>query len=999
MSQPDEDPTLPAIATSASVASPPIDADEAEEFAYAAACTNNGITNKPVRRAADLAERAAGATIDATAAAAAAAAGATTRPLFKNLNLAKYTVDTYNDFLRPEVVAGEGGDFSTSSELGDMENEVILRIEIAQPGEVKAMALLSWVMTIFLIIGTFALIGIKYKISAESALRDDNTYFLATTIVCSIFLAILLFVLGVFVRRIIHSWIYKQVWSRRRRNIAATTFAILMMQTINLACMLGMQAYALAGLCNWQSQPVYIIGYVMWTFQNTTFLLLVCMAHSGSLWKRGVKKGGGDATSSGVVLVMDAPLRIHLPKTIIWGVLQALMTATLIRLLGQGYGSSCETAEYINCDIQTTLTWVFFGVRLAVFWTFFLLYWYYSYRTNQDILSRPYAEMRLPRMIYGVQHEQVLPIFAAFTICATLLLSINSGSCWTFVETWMGVLPIQATGVMMAATFGFYFIPKRPESIDQVLHSWFQEFCWTMSALPLAIIARNSRLSEAVKRKNKKLAGEPMFCVELAIKLMFVSKLTYNIGNVVKDVSDAAPLDRASAWVEGENPTDFSPDAVANAEQDAGSLPNASTKSRAMATKAAEKKKSTKGKPKSRWGTKSKTSHGQHQQQNGTGSGGTGTVINDDLYCHDATLDVALTLFDEVKNHEIIYEPSSDTRTILLWGGRTLIVAFKGTSSFENAKTDLNFLKVHHPPLRTAAYFQILGFRFIHLPVMVHKGFWDAWTRANYNERVMSRIAEIIPILGGPSMINVYVTGHSLGGALATLAAHDIKTAHPAAHVTVYTFGQPRVGNVAFKNEYNQLIDEHFAVINGLDPVTRIPPGRYSRVGERVVLLGRYGDLIVRPGELEMHLLNKGGAKISDHMFLKYRSSFMRAIKVQFLGRTTTGVAAVKALARDVDLNAVLIGVGLKVEELEDPEVMPVPLEELKKKVEKGEVEVKVVECQGGGEAGAGVPRGRLCLDLVRKPEKKTFTVENVENMDKEKNNEASDHLVGGDQV
>ncbi len=52
-------------------------------------------------------------------------------------------------------------------------------------------------------------------------------------------------------------------------------------------------------------------------------------------------------------------------------------------------------------------------------------------------------------------------------------------------------------------------------------------------------------------------------------------------------------------------------------------------------------------------------------------------------------------------------------------------------------------------------------------------------------------------------------TGHSLGGALATLAAYDIAVAvrnsNLDAHLCVYTFGQPRVGNHTFANEYTQV--------------------------------------------------------------------------------------------------------------------------------------------------------------------------------------------------
>jgi triacylglycerol lipase len=42
----------------------------------------------------------------------------------------------------------------------------------------------------------------------------------------------------------------------------------------------------------------------------------------------------------------------------------------------------------------------------------------------------------------------------------------------------------------------------------------------------------------------------------------------------------------------------------------------------------------------------------------------------------------------------------------------------------------------------------------------------------------------------------IFVTGHSLGGALAVLAAVDIKhNISPESEVILYTYGQPRVGN------------------------------------------------------------------------------------------------------------------------------------------------------------------------------------------------------------
>ena len=56
--------------------------------------------------------------------------------------------------------------------------------------------------------------------------------------------------------------------------------------------------------------------------------------------------------------------------------------------------------------------------------------------------------------------------------------------------------------------------------------------------------------------------------------------------------------------------------------------------------------------------------------------------------------------------------------------------------------------------------------------------------------------------------VKVMCTGHSLGGAVATLAAHDIVTFCGVApeRISCYTFGCPRVGNHAFAAEYDTVV-------------------------------------------------------------------------------------------------------------------------------------------------------------------------------------------------
>ena len=63
---------------------------------------------------------------------------------------------------------------------------------------------------------------------------------------------------------------------------------------------------------------------------------------------------------------------------------------------------------------------------------------------------------------------------------------------------------------------------------------------------------------------------------------------------------------------------------------------------------------------------------------------------------------------------------------------------------------------------------------------------------------------------------NVYVTGHSLGAAMATIAASRMQDRVTA----LITFGSPRVGNAEF---VKSLTVEHYRVQNNCDDVTKVP--------------------------------------------------------------------------------------------------------------------------------------------------------------------------------
>ena len=83
-----------------------------------------------------------------------------------------------------------------------------------------------------------------------------------------------------------------------------------------------------------------------------------------------------------------------------------------------------------------------------------------------------------------------------------------------------------------------------------------------------------------------------------------------------------------------------------------------------------------------------------------------------------------------------------------------------------------------------------------------------------------------------PNILNQYLnyditfTGHSLGGALTIHAVADfiLNGWNQNRKVTVYTFGQPRVGNPAFNDGFRPHVAEMYRLTHYRDIVAHIPP-------------------------------------------------------------------------------------------------------------------------------------------------------------------------------
>jgi len=104
----------------------------------------------------------------------------------------------------------------------------------------------------------------------------------------------------------------------------------------------------------------------------------------------------------------------------------------------------------------------------------------------------------------------------------------------------------------------------------------------------------------------------------------------------------------------------------------------------------------------------------------------------------------------------------------------------------------------------------------------VHRGFQEAL------DEVWEKLLKYLRQKENPGR-PFWFTGHSLGAALATLAA-----ARYGRGQDLYTFGSPRVGDLDFKNGFPV---KAYRFVNHRDIVTRVPPaGLYQHVGEEKYL-------------------------------------------------------------------------------------------------------------------------------------------------------------------
>lgn len=136
------------------------------------------------------------------------------------------------------------------------------------------------------------------------------------------------------------------------------------------------------------------------------------------------------------------------------------------------------------------------------------------------------------------------------------------------------------------------------------------------------------------------------------------------------------------------------------------------------------------------------------------------------------------------------------------------VLAFRGTqpTRWEDVRTDLRALKQ-----RT-------------IEGRVHRGFKEAF------DDVKNEIVDVLRNSLGKDL-PLYITGHSLGAALATVATQELEEEFDDLIAACYTFGSPRVGDGTYEKSIKA---PFYRIVNTTDIVTLVPLflGTFVHVGD-----------------------------------------------------------------------------------------------------------------------------------------------------------------------
>jgi len=156
---------------------------------------------------------------------------------------------------------------------------------------------------------------------------------------------------------------------------------------------------------------------------------------------------------------------------------------------------------------------------------------------------------------------------------------------------------------------------------------------------------------------------------------------------------------------------------------------------------------------------------------------------------------------------DVDFIPKDDMFCCLAIKRECLVVAFRGTDSWKDVlfNVDIRRLKIDGGH--------------------VHNGFQQAYLFLK--DKLLDKIRSLAPK-------QLWITGHSLGGAMALLCGYDLAINSNHAVTGVVTFGQPMLCKEDLADAVETALGgQYLRLVNNQDRVTRVPPG-YVHCGQLI---------------------------------------------------------------------------------------------------------------------------------------------------------------------
>ena len=178
-------------------------------------------------------------------------------------------------------------------------------------------------------------------------------------------------------------------------------------------------------------------------------------------------------------------------------------------------------------------------------------------------------------------------------------------------------------------------------------------------------------------------------------------------------------------------------------------------------------------------------------------------------------------IIKEAKNYSILLpnilyfynNTDKDSQAFMYIDNNKIFLTFRGTESFKDAYCDID---VRRHSLENGC--------------KIHNGFYEQF-------HVLKEAIEYDIDNNINNITEINISGHSLGGALATIASAFFGEKYKNIKINCYTFGCPRVGNDKFVNWFHENIKDNWRICNNSDPVPSLPmSSRFYHVNNKINL-------------------------------------------------------------------------------------------------------------------------------------------------------------------